>query len=65
MDEKNLFDKRYVIPQSQQKLKRTNLQLRSEKTRTWIDERIYEYLKTEGVSEEDSKQLAKSLNINC
>jgi hypothetical protein len=65
MEGKELFDSRYGYIDRPTEIEAYQHAVEEAKNLGLSDKRICEYLKTEWMSNEDLKRLAKTLNINC
>jgi hypothetical protein len=65
MDRRELFDVHYSYTARPTEVEACRAAVQEARRLGLSDERICEYLKTEWMSTEDLKQLAKTLNVNC
>jgi hypothetical protein len=65
MDGRELFDPRYSYIERPTEIEAYNYTVREARRMGLSDERILLYLKTEWMSQEDLKSLAKTLNVTC
>jgi DNA-binding transcriptional regulator YhcF (GntR family) len=65
MEGKELFDSRYDYIDRPTEIEAYRHAVEEAKNLGLSDEKICKYLKTEWMSNEDLKRLAKTLNINC
>ena len=65
MEGKKLFDNHYSYVESPTEVEAYRYAVEEAKRLKLSDERICRYLKTEWMSNEDLKQLARNLNIKC
>jgi hypothetical protein len=65
MDGRELFDPRYDYVERPTEIEAYRYCIQEARRLGLSDERIYNYLKTEWMSEYDLKRLAKSVNVSC
>jgi len=65
MEGKELFDSDYNYAERPTEVEAYRYAVEEARRMGLSDERIYQYLKTEWMSNEDLKQLAKTLNVRC
>jgi hypothetical protein len=65
MEGKELFESRYSYVERPTEVEAYRYTVKEAKRIGLSDERIYQYLKTEWVSDSDLKRLAKAVNITC
>ena len=65
MEGKDLFDSRYSYVERPTEIEAYSHAVKEARNMGLSDERICEYLKTEWMSDNDLKRLAKTLNVNC
>ena len=65
MEGKELFDSRYRYVERPTEIEAYNHAVKEARTMGLSDKRICEYLKTEWMSDDDLKRLAKTLNVVC
>jgi hypothetical protein len=65
MDGKELFDENYTYVERPTEIEAYRYAVKEAKRLGMDDTKILEYLKTEWMSDEDLKQLARTLDINC
>jgi hypothetical protein len=62
---KKLFDDRFSYPERPTEVEAYRHTIEEARRLKLSDERICQYLKTEWMSDEDLKRLAKTLNVKC
>jgi hypothetical protein len=65
MDGKELFDVHYSYTNRPTEVEAYRVAVQEARRLGLSDERICQYLKTEWMSDEDLRKLAKALNVNC
>jgi hypothetical protein len=65
MEGKELFDSHYSYAARPTEVEAYRVAVREARRMGLSDERICEYLKTEWMSDEELRQLAKTLNVDC
>ena len=65
MDGKELFDENFTYVERPTEIEAYRYAVKEAKRLGMDDKEILEYLKTEWMSDEDLKQLARTVNINC
>lgn len=65
MDGKELFDENFTYVERPTEIEAYRYAVKEAKRLGMDDKEILEYLKTEWMSDEDLKQLARMININC
>jgi len=65
MEGKELFDSRYSYVERPTEVEAYRYTVQEAKRIGLSDERIYQYLKTEWMSDSDLKRLAKAVNVTC
>ncbi len=65
LEGKELFDPRYDYVDRPTEIEAYAYTVKEARKLGWTDERIYRYLKTEWMSDEELKRLANSINVKC
>jgi hypothetical protein len=65
MEGRKLFDSRYDYVERPTEIEAYAYAVQEARKLGWTDERICRYLKTEWMSDEDLKRLAKNINVQC